>query len=108
MLKLKLVRPRVTLWRKVVRFLVYSLLALSCFAANSTVTSPPRVLAFEARDQQYASYGHGYAFSVTSRAAVLHLAGHAVQMSAAGASPAVSLYALDRMPGKANYILGGD
>jgi uncharacterized protein (TIGR03437 family) len=91
-----------------VRFLVYSILAFSCFAANSIVTSQPPVLAFEERDQQFVAHGSGYAFSVTSRAAVLRLAGHAVRMSAAGASPKLSLEPLDRMPGMANYLLGRD
>ena len=90
------------------RFFLYSFLALSCCAADSNFTSQSRVLAFEARGQQYVSHGPGYAFSVTSRAAVLQLAGHSVRMSAAGASPKGSLEALDRMPGKANYLLGRD
>jgi uncharacterized protein (TIGR03437 family) len=66
------------------------------------------VLAFEARGQQYVSHGPGYAVAVTSRAAVLNLSGHVVHMSLAGASPRSSLEALDRMPGKANYLLGSD
>ena len=90
------------------RFFLYSLLALSCLAADSTVVSQPRALAFEAHGQQYVSHGPGYAFSVTSRAAVLHLAGHAVRLSAVGASPKQSLEPLDCMPGKANYLLGRD
>jgi uncharacterized protein (TIGR03437 family) len=66
------------------------------------------VLAFEARNGQYVSHGPGYALSVTSGGAVLSLSGHAVRMSVAGASPKSSLEAFDRMPGKANYLLGSD
>jgi uncharacterized protein (TIGR03437 family) len=66
------------------------------------------VLAFEARNRQYVSHGPGYALSVTSGGAVLSLSGHAVRMSVVGASPKSSLEALDRMPGRANYLLGSD
>ena len=88
------------------RVLVCSLLTLSCFGASSSVTSRPRVLAFEARNAEYVSHGAGYQLSVSSGGAVLSLSGHAVRMSVAGASPKSSLQALDRMPGKANYLLG--
>jgi hypothetical protein len=64
------------------------------------------VLAFEARNAEYVSHGAGYQLSVSSGGAVLSLSGHAVRMSVAGASPKSSLQALDRMPGKANYLLG--
>jgi uncharacterized protein (TIGR03437 family) len=66
------------------------------------------VLAFEARNGQYVCHLPGYALSVTSGGAVLSLSGHAVRMSVAGASPKSSLEALDRMPGRANYLLGSD
>jgi uncharacterized protein (TIGR03437 family) len=89
-----------------VRVFVCSLLTLSCFGANFSAISEAPVLAFEARSQQYVSHGPGYALSVTSHAAILNLSGHAVRMSVAGASPKSSLEALDRMPGKANYLLG--
>jgi hypothetical protein len=91
-----------------VRVLICLLFAFSCFGANFSATSKPRVLAFEARDGQYVSRGPGYALSVTSGGAVLSLGGHAVRMSVAGASPKTSLEALDRMPGRANYLLGRD
>ena len=58
------------------RVLISSFLAFSCFGANPR----PRVLAFEDHGQQYISHGPGYALSVTSRAAVLNLSGHAVRM----------------------------
>jgi uncharacterized protein (TIGR03437 family) len=67
-----------------------------------------RVLAFEARGQEYVSHTPGSSFAVTSRAAVLTLGGRAVRMSASGASHQATLEAFDRMPGKANYILGSD
>jgi hypothetical protein len=66
------------------------------------------VLGFESRGPQYIAHGLGYALSVTSRAAVLNLSGHTVRMSVAGASPQSSIVPLDRMPGKANYLLGRD
>jgi Photosynthesis system II assembly factor YCF48 len=91
-----------------VRVLVCSLLIFSCFGANFSATSEAPVLAFEARGQQYVSHGPGYALSVTSRAAVLNLGGHAVRMSVAGPSPKSSIVALDRMPGRANYLLGSN
>jgi uncharacterized protein (TIGR03437 family) len=65
-------------------------------------------MAFEARGGQYVSHGPGYALSVTASHAVLSLGGHDVNMSIAGASPKSSLEAFDRMPGKANYLLGRD
>jgi len=91
-----------------VRVLVCSLLTFSCLGANFSATNEAPVLAFEARGRQYVSHGPSYALSVTSRAAVLNLSGHAVRMSVAGASPKSSLEAFDRMPGKANYLLGND
>jgi uncharacterized protein (TIGR03437 family) len=91
-----------------VRVLICPLLTLSCFGANSSTIIEPGVLAFEARDQQYVSQGSGYALTVTSRGAVLSLAGRAVRMSIAGVNPKASLETLDRMPGKANYFLGRD
>lgn len=90
------------------RVLVCSFLAISCSGASSTTTSPPRVLAFEARSGHYVSHGPGYSFEVTSRAAVLTLGSRQVRMSVAGANPKASLQPLDRMPGKANYLLGKD
>ncbi len=88
------------------RVIACSLLTLSCFGASYTTASNPRVLAFEARKAEYVAQGAGYALSVTTGGAVLNLRGHAVGMSVAGASPRSSLEALDRMPGKANYLLG--
>ncbi len=90
------------------RILLYSLLTLSCFGANFSGASRPGVMAFEARDRQYVSHGPGYSLSVTSRAAVLSVRGHVLRISVAGANPESSLEALDRMPGKGNYLLGGD
>ena len=89
------------------RVLICSFLTLSCFGANLTDTSQPRVLAFEAHNQQYVFHGPGYALSVTSRGAVLNLADHTVRMSIAGANPKSSLEPLDQMKGKANYFFGG-
>ncbi|MDP8979264.1 MAG: SBBP repeat-containing protein [Acidobacteriota bacterium] len=66
------------------------------------------MVAFEARDRQYVSRGSGYSFSVNSHGAVLNVNGRAVRMAVIGASPKASLLALDRMPGKANYLLGRD
>jgi uncharacterized protein (TIGR03437 family) len=83
-----------------VRVLICFLASFPCFSAG--------VLAFEARDGQYVSHGPGYALSVTSGGAILSLMGHAVTMSVAGASPKSSLEALDRMPGRANYLFGSD
>jgi uncharacterized protein (TIGR03437 family) len=90
------------------RVLFCYLLTLSCFGATLRATHEPRVLALEARDRQYVSHGPGYALSVTSSAAFLNLNGHQVRMSVVGASPNSPLEALDRMPGTANYIFGGD
>ena len=90
------------------RVFVCSLLTFSCFGANFSATNEAPVLAFEARGRQYVSHGPGYALSVTSREAVLNLGGQAVRMTVAGASPKSALEPLDRMPGKANYLLGGD
>jgi len=83
-------------------------LTFSCFGANVGPVGVSRVLAFEARGQEYVSHTPGYSFSVNSRAAVLSLGGRAVRMSASGASDPPSLEALHRMPGKANYILGSE
>ncbi|MGD0131311.1 MAG: SBBP repeat-containing protein [Bryobacteraceae bacterium] len=83
-------------------------LTLSCFAANVGPVGVSRVLAFEARGQEYVSHTPGYSFSVTSRWAVLTIGGRAVRVSASGASDPPSLEALHRMPGKANYILGSE
>src|ERR1017187_2852075 len=99
---------RVPLWRELLRVLICLLFTFSCFGANFNATGKPRVLAFEARNGQYVSHGPGYALSVTSGGAVLSLSGHAVRMSVAGASAKSSLEALDRMPGRANYLLGRD
>jgi len=85
-----------------VRFFIWSILTISCWARN------PLVVAFEAREQQFVSRGSGYSFSVTSHGAVLNVNGRAVRMALIGANPKASLEALDRMPGKANYLLGGD
>ena len=83
------------------RFLIFLLFAPASFAA-------PPVMAFEARNGQYVSHGPGYALTVTSGEAVLNLNGHAVRMSVAGASRKSELEALDRMPGRANYLIGSD
>ena len=90
------------------RVFIYILLTFSCFAADRSVAGAPRVLAFEARNGQYVSHGPGYALSVTSGGAVLSLSGHDVRLSVAGVSPKSSLEAFDRMPGRANYLLGSD
>ncbi len=90
------------------RALICLLLAVSCFGATANVSHNPGVLAFEARNGQYVSHGAGYALSVTSGGAMLTLGGHAVRMSVVRASPKSSLEALDRMPGRANYLLGRD
>jgi uncharacterized protein (TIGR03437 family) len=64
-------------------------------------------LAFEAREGgAYLSHGPGYSLSVNRFEASLRLDGHSVHMSLDGASPNAAIEALDRMPGKANYILG--
>jgi hypothetical protein len=91
-----------------VRVLVGSLLTFYCFGANFSATSAAPVLAFEARGQQYVSHGPGYALSVSSREAVLTLGGQVVRMSVVGARASSSIEALDRMPGRANYLLGRD
>ncbi len=90
------------------RVLICSFLAISCFGASSTVASPPRALAFEARNGFYESQGPGYSFDVTSHEAVLTLGNRQIRMSVAEANPKASLQPLDRMPGKANYFLGKD
>ena len=90
------------------RVLVLSLLLLSCSGASVSAVRGPRALAFEARGQQYVSHGPGYSFSVTAGEAVLNLRGQAMRMSLSGANPELTIEALDRMPGKANYILGSD
>jgi hypothetical protein len=77
-----------------VRALIGLFLTLSC----SGTTIP--VLAFEARGGKYVSR----VLSVSADGAVLRLDGHSVRMTAAGGSRRSSLEALDRMPGKANYI----
>src|SRR5579864_1098010 len=104
--RIELAFPRHALEESCVRVLVCLLLPFSVSGANFSATSEAPVLAFEARDRRYVSHGPGYALSVTSGGAVLGLSGHAVRMSVAGASPKASLEALDRMPGKANYLLG--
>jgi uncharacterized protein (TIGR03437 family) len=83
--------------------LLGSFVALSCFGANF---SQPRVLGFEDHHGQYVTHAPGYSFSVTAHAATLTIGGNAVRMSVAGASPKLSLEALNRMPGNANYLLG--
>lgn len=90
------------------RALICFLLAFSCFAADLNVTRNPGVLAFEARNGEFVSHGVGYVLSVSSGGAALNLGGHAVRMSVAGAIRKASLEPLDRMPGKANYLLGRD
>ncbi len=88
--------------------LILLLLTFSCFAANFSAATKPRVLAFEARNGQYVAHGPGHSLTVTSGGAVLSLNGQAVRMSVSGASPKSSLEPLDRMPGRANYLLGSD
>ncbi len=77
-------------------------LAFPCFGAANH--SP--VLAFEARGDAYVSSGARYALSVTSSGAALNVQGRAVRLSLEGANAQPALEPLDRMPGKANYILG--
>src|SRR5258708_26096225 len=67
-----------------------------------------RVLACEARGRPYVAHGLGHCLSVTTGPAVLTLGCHAFRMSLVGASPASKLEALDRMPGRANYLFGHD
>src|SRR5258708_39271386 len=93
---------RVRTGSTILRFLIWAILTISCWARN------PLGVAFEAREGQYVSRGSGYSFSVTSHGAVLNVNGRAVGMALIGASPKSSLEGLDRMPGKANYLLGGD
>ena len=89
--------------RVVIGFL---LLPLSCSGAVLDSAAKPHPLAFEARDHQYLSHGPGYALSITSGEAALQLGGRVVRMRLAGANSRASLEPLDRMPGKANYLLG--
>ena len=88
------------------RALLCLFITFSCCGSNLTVVEHPRVLAFEARRGEYVSHGPGYALSVTASGAVLSLRGHALRLWAAEASPEATLDALDRMPGRANYLLG--
>ena len=84
------------------------LLLLSCLSVNSGAAGQPPVLAFEARGAAYVSHGAGYELSVTSGGAVLIAGGRAVRVSAAGARRRPLLEGVDRMAGKAHYILGHD
>lgn len=94
------------------RNLVYIFLTFfclgSCFGADVSATHTPLVLAFEARAGEFVSHGPGYSLSVTSQGADLNLSGHALRMRLAGADGLATLEALDRMPGRTNYILGRD
>ena len=83
-------------------------LAFSCFGAAFRAASHSPVLAFEARGDQYVSRGAGYALSVTARGAALNVHGRSMRLSLQGANAKPALEPLDRMPGKANYILGPD
>jgi len=89
------------------RGLICPLFVVSCFGANLSVPGP-RVQAFEARGAEYLARGPGYALSVNARAAILKVNGAAVTMTLAGADPAASLQPFDRMPGRANYLIGAD
>jgi uncharacterized protein (TIGR03437 family) len=91
-----------------VRVLISLLFTLSCFSETLNINTQARAMAFEARGGQYVSRGPGYTLSVTASHAVLSLGGHDVRMSIPGGSPKSSLEAFDRMPGKANYLLGRD
>jgi uncharacterized protein (TIGR03437 family) len=89
-----------------VRLIAFLLLTLTCLGASVSVPAQPRALAFEAREGAYLSHGPGYSLSVTQFEASLRQGGRSVRMSLEGASPSAAIEALDRMPGKANYILG--
>ncbi len=75
-----------------------------CCLGRATTTA--RAVAFEERPQEYVAHEGSYSVSVTPRAAVLNLCGHVFGLSVAGADPASKWEGLDRMPGKANYLLG--
>ena len=82
-------------------------LSLACLGASFD-TIRPLPLAFEARSAAYVSHGGQFRLSVSSRAAVLSAAGRSIRMSIAGARPPFALEPSDRMPGRANYLLGRD
>jgi len=88
--------------------IVYLLLTIYSFAAEVTAVHQSRVLAFEARDQHYVSHGPGYSLSVSSGAAELNLRGHSLRLTVVGGNRDSRLEAFDKMPGKANYLLGRD
>ncbi len=82
------------------------IVTLTCLGASVSVPNQPRALAFEAREGAYVSHGPGYWLSVTRFDASLNLSDRTVRMWLAGASQKAAIEPLDRMPGKANYILG--
>ena len=84
------------------------LLSFSCFGASLDTATRLHPLAFEARGHQYLSRARGYSLSVASGEATLHLRDRVVRMTLAGANRDAALQALDRMPGKANYLLGNE
>lgn len=88
------------------RCFLFPIAAISCVGANLLVPAHPQALAFEARNGRYVFRGAGHALSVASGKATLTLNGATVSLSLAGANPKAALEGLDRMPGKANYILG--
>jgi len=85
-----------------VRVFILPILTVACFGAT---TSFPHVLAFEARQSEYVSRGASYTLSIAADAAVLKIGGRTITMSAAAANSKPSLQGLDRMPGRAHYIL---
>ncbi len=90
------------------RILAVFLGAVSCFAADFSASIRPQPLAFEVHGGVYVSHSAGYSLSVTAHEAVLGLGSQTVRMSMSGANRDVVLDALDRMPGKANYLLGAN
>ncbi|HLG97736.1 MAG TPA: SBBP repeat-containing protein [Bryobacteraceae bacterium] len=90
------------------RGLISLLLAISCFGSESRIIPASPALGFEARGSTYLAHGSGFDLSITSAAAVLHVRGQAIRMLLVGANPGSTIEALDRMPGRANYMLGPD
>jgi uncharacterized protein (TIGR03437 family) len=92
----------------IMRVLLGTILTVSCFAANIHLIRNAPALAFEARSGEYVSHDGEYLLSISSDTALLDLGSHAIRMSAVNANSTSTLQALDRMPGKANYLLGPD
>ena len=90
------------------RVLIFLLPAISGFGASAELSSPPRLMPFEARGGVFVSRGSDYTASLTPAREILSAAGRNVSMAAVDANRKATLEPLARMPGRANYFLGRD